>query len=142
MTRTAQNVSSVQWLKDPALLHSKLTAHKLERWRQLLADVVIINAPVYHLSVIITGVDKKKILSQCKYQGYSVTRLSHILGINRTYFYQCLDAQRFEVSKLIHLQAILGLKIISREDVESAYNRLVDSFYAHLPSPMVQSNHN
>lgn len=107
-----------------------------------MANVVTINAPVYHLSVIITGVDKEKILAQCKYQGFSVTQLSHILGINRTYLYQCLDEQRFEVSKFIHLQAILGLNIISRKDIESAYSRLIESFYAHLPKPMVKSNHN
>ena len=99
-----------------------------------MANIVAISDPVHHLSVIITGVDKEKILAQCKYQGLTVTRLCHILGMSRQYFYECLDSQRFEIAKFIHLQAIIGLSILSREDVQSAYNDLIDSFYAHLPT--------
>ena len=98
-----------------------------------MADLITHSLPVHHVSVVITGVDKQKILAQSKYQGLSVTRITHILGMSRQYFYQCLEDQKFEISKFIHLQALLGLELLPKSSVQNAYNLLIDSMYANLP---------
>jgi hypothetical protein len=104
-----------------------------------MANVISHKLPVHHLAVSITGVDKDRILAQSKYQGLSVTRITKILGMSRQYFYQCLDEQQFEISKFIHLQALLGIELVPRSSIQDAYNLLVDSMYANLPGSKQES---
>jgi hypothetical protein len=102
-----------------------------------MANIIIKDKPVHHLSVILTGMDKERLISKAKYNGLTITRLSHILGLSRVYLHHCIKTGEFEAFRFIHLQSILDLNLLSKTDFTFALERMLSEVCENLPNPMV-----
>lgn len=77
-----------------------------------------------HIRAVLSEEERNLIFTTTKDLKITGAILAKLIGVNRTYLYDGLSSKQLELSKVLKIQRILGLKFFRRTDIESATQEL------------------